>query len=240
MVVDIASNEAPVAVSFDSGNEGFEVLFGPSGRIVQLNKDGRIIGERILGPWADSMILQTAARLPSGWLASAQDSHRNLFLMPESDDGGGTVLRSFRYADFARSLPDTFVRISAGVTRWGDRIVASLWWNPYETLVMDTKGEVQQRFMPSPEGLVPQGISDSSLFLALPALPLDRGFLQTYVDLRSDRRILVLFDSDGSERRRTTLTVPIGYVASLPASKQLLAIRRVVGTEVVVYEWQWR
>lgn len=75
--------------------------------------------------------------------------------------------------------------------------------------------------------------------MSLSTLRLDGGFLQNLVDLRSDARVLILYDAQGKVRRHTTMDVPMGFVASVPGEHLLLAIRRVGGVELVGYNWRW-
>jgi hypothetical protein len=81
--------------------------------------------------------------------------------------------------------------------------------------------------------------TDLEAWVALPALPLDKGLIQTLSDLRSDLRLLVVYDTDGSVLRHRQIDVPLGLVASAPARQELLAVRRVNEVEAVLYRWCW-
>ena len=76
------------------------------------------------------------------------------------------------------------------------------------------------------------------------ARPRDSTFGQrlsaTFADPRSDRRLLVTYDVNGSLRRAQEIDVPIGAVYSLPSERRLLLLRRTDTQELVIYEWSWR
>jgi hypothetical protein len=58
-------------------------------------------------------------------------------------------------------------------------------------------------------------------------------------DLSSDRRLLVLLDETGAVIRSRVLPVAMGFMASDPASGQLLAFRDTGIQEFVLYRSRW-
>lgn len=86
-----------------------------------------------------------------------------------------------------------------------------------------------------------RGITGSRppLWIALTLVQLDRGYIQTLTDLRSDLRILALYDETGHLRRRTVVDVPLAVMASAPERKLLLVARRTSRLEMVIYGWEW-
>jgi len=69
---------------------------------------------------------------------------------------------------------------------------------------------------------------------------LGSAFLQVVADLRSDRRLLFLFNSEGSLMRETVLDFPFGVLDTDIERRLLLAVRRPDGVELAVYSWSWR
>ena len=115
---------------------------------------------------------------------------------------------------------------------------------PYGIELMDTAGRVLSRGRPDLDGVPPaaNGVG-APLFRTLAVMPLDCGqILQMLTDLRSDTRLVVVFDHDAGEFRpiRTMrIEKPIGFVASDTGLKQILAasdegsLRR-----VALLQWQ--
>jgi hypothetical protein len=71
-------------------------------------------------------------------------------------------------------------------------------------------------------------------------MPLDRGYIQTIADLRSDHRTLLLYAADGRFIRSSQLEVPMAVVSTDPQSERIIAVRDVGRQEVAVYKWRWR
>lgn len=68
----------------------------------------------------------------------------------------------------------------------------------------------------------------------------DRGYLMVLSDLRSDLRVLVLFDSTGLRQRVTLLNVPLGFMDSDTETQTLLGVRTASKVELLFYRWSWR
>ena len=89
------------------------------------------------------------------------------------------------------------------------------------------------------QGPAPETTVVTPRWMSLPALPLDRGWVQTLADLTSDRRVIVLYDEAGQHVRSVHLDVPLGLAISLPEERVLFASRRTNALEIVRYEWRW-
>lgn len=76
-------------------------------------------------------------------------------------------------------------------------------------------------------------------WISSPVFPLGRWSLQVLAELRGDRRLFVLYDSNGRELRRRGLEAPLGLLATSENSPHILATRRARGTEVILYRWRW-
>lgn len=76
--------------------------------------------------------------------------------------------------------------------------------------------------------------------VALPVLELDRGHLLVQLsDLTSDRRLVILVDGRGGIVRATVLDVAVGFMASSPPDRLILALRDTGVREFVMYRWRW-
>jgi hypothetical protein len=77
-------------------------------------------------------------------------------------------------------------------------------------------------------------------WVGLPAVPLEGSIvLQTFADLGSDYRLLVLVEHERGVTRFRRIAAPIGFVDRVPESGLLFAVRRTVGFEIVGYSWRW-
>lgn len=75
----------------------------------------------------------------------------------------------------------------------------------------------------------------SSRWVGLRSLRVAPGFIQTLSDPRTDNRRLVLFDSEGTYVRSRDLDVALGFLASSPNGRYLVALRRTDVDEIVTY-----
>lgn len=123
-------------------------------------------------------------------------------------------------------------------------VTLSLTRPPFETVVLTRSGTVRARL--SLRSARSRGSTLSSLgdeieeWTALPALPLDSGFIQTFSHLKSDRRILVMYGADGAELRHVVMNTPLGLLESLPARRLVVGARATGRSrELVVYRWCW-
>ena len=94
--------------------------------------------------------------------------------------------------------------------------------------------------LPIPETLDADTVlaSVGGYWTSAPAVCLDGAVLQTLADLRSDRRVLVLYDAAGKVARRRVIDVPLAVVASVPGAQSLIAVRRAGAPELVWYGWR--
>ena len=76
-------------------------------------------------------------------------------------------------------------------------------------------------------------------WVGLAVIPLDRGFIQTLADPRSDRRLLVRYDETGNVAAVTELSVPVGFMDSRPELNLALGLRETDRKEILVYRWHW-
>lgn len=76
-------------------------------------------------------------------------------------------------------------------------------------------------------------------WVSAPLVDLGDALLQTLSDLGSDRRVLVLYDRDGRERRKTIVAVPMALVGVTRDGRHLIGVRDVGKPEILLYRWRW-
>jgi hypothetical protein len=81
--------------------------------------------------------------------------------------------------------------------------------------------------------------TEMRIWVGLPLLSLDEGYLRVSADSRSNRRRLDLWSSDGEYVRSRIVDTAMGLFASSPEHQLLLGLRNENGLEVVVYRWSW-
>jgi hypothetical protein len=82
--------------------------------------------------------------------------------------------------------------------------------------------------------------NSAPIWVSLPPLPIDSFLVRTFSDLRSDRRLLVLYDASGAIVRETALDAALGLIESQQERHLLVGLRKIPGTELVFYQWRWK
>jgi hypothetical protein len=76
-------------------------------------------------------------------------------------------------------------------------------------------------------------------WVSSPVVDLGDAMIQTLSDLASDRRVLVLYDREGREQRKTVISVPMALVGITGDGRYLVGVRDLGKPEVVLYGWRW-
>lgn len=124
----------------------------------------------------------------------------------------------------------------------GQEIIASS-SDPFRPLLKATLGYGEPVFTeipasrPQPADLLRS--SSGVKWVALPLVPLDRGFLRVSADLRSDRRRVDRWDSAGIHLNSTEVEGAFGFFTSAPEKRLLLGMRMEGEPQVVLYRWSW-
>lgn len=79
--------------------------------------------------------------------------------------------------------------------------------------------------------------ADSTRWVALRPVRVGRKYLRTFADVKSDRRVLAVYDEGGRLLRQRVLEVPLGLIAAVESRHQVLAARNLGSVELVAYEW---
>lgn len=94
------------------------------------------------------------------------------------------------------------------------------------------------------EGLVTEQLTEFGFLeeqtVALRAVRSDRGYLLQVSELIGDRRLILLLDEKGALIRSSTIDAALGFMASEPRSRLLLAFRDIGRQDLVLYRWEWR
>lgn len=220
----------PVAAALVEGDSLVEVVDAERRALLRLTLAGRVVAERALEfPWR----VESAVRSGGGWVMAGRDVAGNYRVTRVSPAGARTPL----FVLPARDYPST--RLAMRLSGAGDSVLAALVGNPYAVAVVGGRGRVvSDSVFAVPSLPKPFGRAEP-LWMSMAIHPLDRGFIRTLSDLRSDRRALVTYDAAGRVSRRSLVAVPIAVVATVPERRTLLAARRTDRMELVTYRWRW-
>lgn len=130
------------------------------------------------------------------------------------------------------------------VTSDGSSLVASSRFYPFTNYAFATSGEITAVFAPIPgverRNEAPGLLPNKTRMISTGTFTVGTGFVQILSDPFSLERLIITYDADGRLMRTTLLEVPFGVAATVPKHRVLLAVRRLVDTELVAYRWTWR
>lgn len=196
---------------------------------------------------ADGMVVQMDVRCPEAKTARLLLAHEGGFVavFPAADDF--EEVRGFSVTSTSCEARGEPLRMTAAekvtlALARGQEIIASS-SDPFRPLLKVTLGDGEPVVSEIPESR-PQaadilGPSRGAKWVALPVVPLDRGFLRVSADLRSDRRRVDRWDSAGIHLNTTEVEGAFGFFTSAPEHRLLLGMRMEGRPEVVLYRWTW-
>ena len=103
---------------------------------------------------------------------------------------------------------------------------------PFTAVIRDSLGATVGSFSPPTSALARFGTA--SRIVSATIVPGQTFILQTLADLRSDRRVIVLYELDGTYRSATTLDLPLAFFSS-GGTDSLFAMRSAAGFEIATY-----
>lgn len=109
---------------------------------------------------------------------------------------------------------------------------------PFGGFLIDWSGRGATEFPP----LIPPGASSAEelgKWIAMPVIGLDRGYLQSFGNPNSDRRVFSVKPALSSEARMTSMDVPLVFLAANPSSSVLVGALDLGRLELVGYRWRW-
>lgn len=170
-------------------------------------------------------------------LLDARHGSEGWEVLTRASDRGGTI-RTLDGTELHRTPHTGWLR------RYGSLTIVSQPEPPFRITTFNPSTGTGSTFRPFAEMLATaMGRPDSQALqglVALPALALDHGFLQTLSDVRSNTRVIVVYSEDGSVLSHQTLDVPMAFVESMPERRLAWAVRRTNVLEVLEYRWERR
>lgn len=209
-----------------------DVVYADPPRITRHANDGRVLASTPL-VFAHSPF--TASRAAEGWwIADLTGAGLvRLWIVRNSGERAGS---NYRLTNLNYNQPGDVVLAPDGP----DIIVAQTRYPFGGIFVSATNGATRSGFRVA---LAPLVESDTPTiqryYRGRQIVPLDSGFIQTFLDLTSEERMFLLYDSSGAFIRAMRLAAPVTMLASIPGERILLAARRTTTLEIVRYTWTW-
>jgi hypothetical protein len=179
-------------------------------------------------------MIESGTRGPSGWYLGGRDRTGNYGLAAVHSDGSVFPLQEFAAHRDSDDEPPVY-RLS---TDGGDLLAATA-VAPFEVTRVAGSQALPVPFVSPVPGAVADSVASEGLWAGMDVIPLDSGYVRTFADLRSDMRLLVLYDRQGELRRVSPVAVPLGMLGASVESHLLLAARTTDKREIVLYRWRW-
>lgn len=224
----------PVAAVLNAGDTIVEAVDAERRAIVRLSLRGSVIGEWPLGlPWT----VESAVHSESGWVLGGRDVAGNYRVVALARSGARDRLLTIPARRY-RGTP-----VSVSLSEAGGEVFTTLLRQPHGVTRIPAGPRRGDRPAPvatfAPPMLPDRRDGEPTLWVALAVHPLERGFIRTFADLRSDQRVLAIYGADGSLLRQSRLDVPMAVLTTIPGERLLLAARRTDRLEIVFYRWRW-
>ena len=177
-----------------------------------------------------------AALVGDAWIVATVDLRgRSELSLLENGRVADLVRGDAAIARQLRLRQATIAPISGGV------IIASLRW-PFSWVVIDKLGRRINAGYPFERDSVLTTAPDTlhaAMLLGLAVQALDTGFIQVLSDPWSSTRAFAIYDQAGRVSRVAIVRTSLGVLATLPAQRRLMMLRRTDVLEVVTYRWRW-
>lgn len=223
----------PVAAILLEGDTLVEAVDAERQAIVRVDFQGRVKRHQSLQlPW----IVESAIYSRGVWILGGRDLAGNYRVVAMNPSGARTRLHTVA-ANRHRGT-----ELSMSLSESGGDVFAALLTRPYLATRIPALPPSAERTPPLvfPAPTLPKRNSgEKALWVALAVHALDDGFVRTFSDLRSDRRVLAIYDSEGRLVRTSLLDVPMAVLATVPDKRLMLAARRTDRLEIVTYQWRW-
>lgn len=215
---------APAGGAF--GTDDILEFVDPAAAVVRHSTTG---GERAGRPLPSGLRVVEAVRTERfGWVAAGVDADGQYRIQP-LDGSPWWVIRP----DTLRGGVLAPYRLAAA----RDGVLLTEAEPPFRTWRVGPEG-AGDPFAPTGSGY-PES-SGVQRWVSAPVVEIGDGLVQTLADLASDRRVLVLYDRDGRELRKTVVGVPMALVGVTADGRHLVGVRNLGTPEVVLYRWGWR
>jgi hypothetical protein len=205
----------PLAAGFAAGEREVEVLDARGPQVVRLAADGEVRFRRPLRP---SFRVLAGVLIDSTWHLGGVDSlGRSVFAVAEF--GAEQVVGSPMLTTTGDSLRGPF-----HLSHSESQVILASWLHaPFRSGTV-VKGARLQPSSASSLEVAPELADTSRRWVALPMFRSTRGFVQSYSDLRSDRRLHLLLSGQGDARRASDDLRPFGIAGVHARSGRLLGV----------------
>lgn len=226
-----------IACAFLPADSLVEVIEESPPRIVQVNMRDDIVRSTNLKLEGRPV---GALRTDDGWYVASMriGADRPLLLLGLFDSETGRPMWSRELPQF--SVTPATPRV--GITESDNGVVISQDRSPFLVLTVSRSGAVV-RVWPGEKSwrhLSGDSVILDSVWVASAAIPVSGGFVRSFADLRSDRRLLVRYGQDGASLDWRIMNVPFGFLAANPRAGMLASIRYAGTREAVRYAVQNR
>lgn len=235
--LQVGTNEPPIAAGRSS--QGIELLFGGSRRLLVVSPEGATLSEHGLSG-VDEEEEIAAAAYASGWYVGARRQDGGFSFYALESDGSARSVASLPPREASGQPRDHAMQPRAFHLRaaWehGDVLAAEL-HEPFRIFRLSAHG-LSSWYA---GGRVALSARDpragDRVWVALAAVPVTDGAIQSLADLRSDVRLLRRFSSTGVVEGTAIIEAPVGLIATDPQKRSAVAIRITSGREIVLYDW---
>lgn len=216
-----------VAAGFTVGDSVVEIVDSdPTGRAVRILR-ATAPHCRVRARAGLAARVVAAARSGTGWVLATEDESQVQGYV--GIDAGGSELWTVAGDSGRAAATNPSMASMTGST--SGIVCSSMAW-PFKTSLITNSGEVTPLLQPDSALLAE---ADTG-WIGLAAIPILHGFVQTLADPRSDRRVIILFDSNGHILSLSRVETALGLVAAAPSGRVLIALRRTDYDELVTYE----
>lgn len=238
--LEFGSNLPPLAVGFVSADV-IDILASSDGRILRATLDAVPPGvtERFLPLMSDSARVIEGTRTKTGWCIALRGPDGQVSVYQYNDAAMPIHLVSLKSSDYSLKFPDTLAQLNVHLSPSGGGCAVSMWWYPFDSFIYDSIGNLNRVIEPDLPSLGEVPGASRPAVVALPLLSIDSTFIQTFSDLRSDKRVFLVMGLRPSHGRSLIIESPIGLVAVHQVSRRIMALRVSESAELVTYRWSW-
>ncbi len=180
--------------------------------------------------------LESASYAHGRWFAATIDRDSGARIVALGNEASSTLLRHRVPIDSGGPIRERLLLATSG----SDVLAISRFY-PFAMYRLDSAGTVIQQIRPDLSSALK---ADSSVELqslvTVGLVRLDRGYLLSFAELTSLRRMVAVLNEDGKTERVRQLNNALAFSASDPSAKTLLSVWRFSGSqELQIFRWAW-
>jgi len=203
-------------------NGDIQVVDAGRREIVQFTRSGGLVKQSKLDSMRD---IQAAHHAERGWVIRGHNrAGQPVFMMLDKCELAACSVDKFRVDRFGRDEPVFLTGAAGGV-------IPSYVNPPFGSFLADVG---------KPIIAITPALPTGTWWVGMPVLALDRGFVWTLADLKSNTRWLALLDSDRIVVRTKEMNEPIAFLATDPQNRKIAAILDGDAYTNVIYRWHWK